>query len=86
MRSLCSRRNLSLCKRKTALAGGFSKVPRVGALRTKVTGLEERSNQNLFFQFSLNRRITSRLTPLNQLPVAAASGAFACLSGLDSRR
>ncbi len=87
MRSLCSRRNLSLCKRKNRLGGRFfSKVPRVGALRTKVTGLEERSNQNLFFQFSLNRRITSRLTPLNQLPVAAASGAFACLSGLDSRR
>ncbi len=87
MRSLCSRRNLSLCKRKKPpWRAVFSKVPRVGALRTKVTGLEERSNQNLFFQFSLNRRITSRLTPLNQLPVAAASGAFACLSGLDSRR
>ena len=40
----------------------------------------------MFFQFSLNRYITSRLTPLKiQLPMAAASGDFSCLSGLDSR-
>ncbi|MGZ8125783.1 hypothetical protein ACXU4J_23100, partial [Escherichia coli] len=48
---------------KTALAGGFSKVKRVGALLTEVTGLEELSHQNLFFQFSLNRCMTSRFTP-----------------------
>ncbi|MBN6363718.1 hypothetical protein JZM27_21270, partial [Providencia huaxiensis] len=41
---------------------------------------------NLFFQFSLNRRMTSRQTPLNQLPVAAACGDKSCLTGLDSRR
>ncbi|OZG32729.1 hypothetical protein CHH35_29580 [Escherichia coli O157:H7] len=43
--------------------------------------MEERSHQNLFFQFSLNRCITSRQTPLNQLPMAAASGDKSCLTG-----
>jgi hypothetical protein len=77
------RRNLLLCKRKNRLGGGFSGSKSWSLNRGN--WLEEHSNQNLFFQFSLNRRITSRLTPLNQLPVAAASGAFACLTGLDSR-
>ncbi|AQV65411.1 hypothetical protein CI722_10925 [Shigella sonnei] len=43
--------------------------------------MEERSHQNLFFQFSLNWRITSRLTPLNQLPVAAANGVLHVFPG-----
>lgn len=79
-------RNLLLENEKTAFAGRFfRRFFEFAAQKTTVTGLEERSNQNLFCQFSLNRRITSRLTPLNQLPVAAASGALSYLSGLDSR-
>lgn len=87
LRSSCHIDNLFSVKEKTAFAGRFSlRFKEFAARRTKVTGLEERSHQNLFFQFSLNWRMTSRLTPLNQLPVAAASGVKACLTGLDSRR
>jgi hypothetical protein len=46
--------------------------------------LEERSHQKLFFQFSLNWRITSRLNSSNQLPVATANGESSCPFGLDS--
>ncbi|WP_221932084.1 hypothetical protein, partial [Salmonella enterica] len=67
-------------KKTTATNGGsFAGIKSYQLFFPKVTGLEERSHQNLFFQFSLNRRMTSRTTPLNPLPVAAANGDFSCL-------
>ena len=77
----------SLKMKKPPWRAVFQRFSRVGALLNRGNWLvEERSHQNLFFQFSLNRCISSRQTPLNQLPVAAASGDKSCLAGLDSRR
>jgi hypothetical protein len=75
---------LSVKKNRLCGAVIFLGSKEFAARRTKVTGLEERSHQNLFFQFSLNWRMTSRLNSSNQLPVATASGDPSCLSGLDS--
>ncbi|MGV5646379.1 hypothetical protein ACVN15_23075, partial [Escherichia coli] len=69
---------------KTTRQGGFFEGSATGKFLNRGNWLGGAQSPKLFFQFSLNWRMTSRLTPLNQLPVAAAIGAFACLFGLDS--
>jgi hypothetical protein len=55
---------LSVKKNRLCGAVIFLGSKEFAARRTKVTGLEERSHQNLFFQFSLNWRILQDSTPL----------------------
>lgn len=79
--------NLLLENEKTAFAGRFfRRFFEFAAQKTTVTGLEEHSHQNCPFSVALSHPKLQDSPPLNLLPVAAASGAFACLSGLDSRR
>lgn len=47
--------------------------------------MEELSHQNCSFSVALSHQKLQDSPPLNQLPVATASGALSCLPGLDSR-
>ncbi|WP_430929534.1 hypothetical protein, partial [Klebsiella pneumoniae] len=72
-------------KKKNRLGRRFFKVHQTGKFMNRGNWLRGAQSPNLFYQCSRIVRVFSRLHSSNQLPMAAASGAFACLTGLDSR-